>query len=55
MQDKSHTLQEVANLLDISHTTVKQIETQAINKLRKAIEDGELQVEELKLILLSKG
>lgn len=31
---KNHTLQEVAKLMDMSHTTIKCIEDQALNKLR---------------------
>jgi len=50
IHDCSHTLQEIANLLNISHTTVKQVETSALNKLRKAVQDGEIDAKELSLL-----
>jgi hypothetical protein len=51
---KNHTLQEIARLLEISHTTVKQIETIALNKLKQLTEDGKLNLKELKKIMKSK-
>lgn len=51
IHDTSHTLQEVAALMNISHTTVKQIETQALNKLRETAQSGELSPKDMQRIL----
>jgi len=51
IQDCTHTLQEVARLLDISHTTVKQIESQALKKLRDLVKIGEITIEDLQNVL----
>jgi len=51
IQENTHTLQEVAKLLDISHTTVKQIETQALKKLRDLVKDGKITIDDLQKVL----
>lgn len=55
IQDTSHTLQEVAALMEISHTTVKQIETQALNKIRELVASGEITLQDIGLILNTKN
>jgi len=40
---KPHTLQEVANILNISHTTVKQLEEISFNKIRNKIKLEDLE------------
>ncbi len=39
-KEKEHTLQEVAHLLNMSHTTVKCIEEQALIKLRDFVKNN---------------
>jgi len=53
IKDYEHTLQEVASRMDISHTTVKQIESQALKKLKEQIVKGSLKLEDLKQIIKS--
>lgn len=54
-QGKQHTLQEVASLLGMSHTTVKCIEDGAIEKLKQRVADGDLALEELRAFLEPEG
>jgi len=54
IQENQHTLQEVAALMDISHTTVKQIENQALGKIKELVKDGRITLNELRGIISSK-
>ena len=55
IQECPHTLQEVAALLNISHTTVKQIESAALLKLRDLITDGTFSEEDIQRALRLKS
>jgi len=55
IQDTPHTLQEVAALMDISHTTVKQIESSALNKIRDLVKSGNVAVNTLNTLLTLKN
>jgi hypothetical protein len=51
INETEHTLQEVAKLMDMSHTTVKQIQEQAFSKIKNLIDAGELTKEQVQLVL----
>lgn len=51
IHETEHTLQEVAKLMNISHTTVKQIEAQALEKIRNSIKSGDITLEQAQTIL----
>lgn len=44
---KPHTLHEIAKLLKISHTTVKQIESMAIEEIKDKLKSGDLALKSL--------
>ena len=50
IHENEHTLQEVAKLMDISHTTVKQIESQALDKIKALVANGEVTLEQVQQI-----
>jgi len=48
---EEHTLHECAKLMNISHTTVKQIELSALKKIKELVKSGVLSADQLKDIL----
>jgi len=48
-EGKQHTLQEIAHLLDMSHTTVKCIQDSALAKLKQKVLEGHSTINELSL------
>lgn len=49
-----HTLQEIAELMGVSHTTIKQHQEIALNKLKQAVKDGTLKITDLRKFINPK-
>jgi len=55
IQESPHTLQEVAALMNISHTTVKQIENQALSKIRELVKEGKISLADFRGLISGKN